>query len=353
VLKIAKGIPVKNLNKKNKSMTLAAAAFAISVLGSSVAMAQEACVSTGDNSGIHVEPLLAGQTIDAGSVSAEVVGSDLVVTFSTSNGWELVEAHLWAGADLTDMPQTRKGNPKIGNFPYNSGDITGATEQSFAIPLAVLGYSCPSPNEDFYLAAHASLRKPDGSGGFQTETGWADGDLFVQRGSWATFSTITLSCDCDNGGGGGDPGSCETAFAFGGSGSACFLDIDEDGDGRGDFNRWGWTTGPLSAGSYEYPIYAGAGQCDISKGTHSGTLQVSYDGLKAVVTFEMFESFSMNEIHLYVGSEILARDVNNEFTVAPGQYPEVVDGLDGSTLYTVEVDISGPIYVVAHSVVCF
>lgn len=67
----------------------------------------------------------------------------------------------------------------------------------------------------------------------------------------------------------------ETAFAYGGEQLAtCFLDLDFNSDSKSDFNRWGWTNGPLAAGSYSFDIYAGAGQCDLTKGTLVGTLNV-------------------------------------------------------------------------------
>ena len=82
--------------------------------------------------------LYAGQTIDSGTVCISVDNTTdtagecgqegalgtVNVEYTTSNGWELVEAHLAVGDDLSDIPTTRKGNPKIGNFPYHSGDIT-------------------------------------------------------------------------------------------------------------------------------------------------------------------------------------------------------------------------------------
>ena len=93
------------------------------------------CVKTADGSGIQCQDLLAGQTILSGSVCVEVVGDDLVVSFATAEDWEIQETHVWVGSTLSDMPQTRKGNPKIGNFPYASGDITGAAGWSVSIPL--------------------------------------------------------------------------------------------------------------------------------------------------------------------------------------------------------------------------
>ena len=320
------------------------------VFGSAVSSYAE-CVATVDGSGIQTQTLLAGQTINAGTVSLQVVGNNLEITYATIDGWELTETHLWIGSDLANMPQTRAGNPKIGNFPYNSGNIAGSTSYTVTIPLALLNFSCPSEDTNFYVAAHSALRKADGSGGYRTETGWADGDRFVQRGSWATFFAVTLSCDC--GGGNGPEATCETAFAYGGNVANDFLAMDLDLDGRDDFNRWGWSNGPLSAGGYSFDIYAGAGQSDITKGTLVGTLTVIYDGSTAQVIYDLDSGFTMDEAHVYVGSEILARNVRGEFTVAPGQYPVVHDKLNGASSHIVTVEgLSGPIFVVAHAVVC-
>lgn len=299
--------------------------------------------------------LLAGQYIDAGNVTVDVVDNDLVVTYTTENDYYLLETHLWVGEDLADMPQTRKGNPKIGNFPYNSGDISGATSYTVTRPLSEFGLDmsmdvCDPVN--LYIAAHAVVGLSDGNGGYtDTETGWADGDNFVSRGSWATFFTLTLTCEA----GDDDPPvvvDCETAFAYDGTGAGSFLLIDEDGDGTFDFNRWGWTIGPLTAGNYTYDIYAGAGQSDITKGTLVGELTVDYDGSNYTVTFSTFSGFSMDENHLYVGNEILPRDVNGELTVAPGQYPTIHDDLNSASFDSYFGSASGDIYVVAHAVVC-
>ena len=57
---------------------------------------------------------------------------------------------------------------------------------------------------------------------------------------------------------------CETAFAYNEETATCFLDLEEI-----NTNRWGWTNGPFSESehSYQFLIYSGAAQCDISKGT--------------------------------------------------------------------------------------
>ena len=169
----------KNLVSKNFgriSFVTLMVVSALMVFGGQSAYA-EAIVATDNNSGVQCKILFADHTIDAGRVCAEVVGDNLEITFSTSGAWKLEEAHLWIGGNLGDIPQTRQGNPKIGNFPYKSGDITGATNHTFQVPLNNLGiYSDVNKgNSDFYVAAHAALRKIDSIGNvIQTESGWAE-----------------------------------------------------------------------------------------------------------------------------------------------------------------------------------
>ena len=56
---------------------------------------------------------------------------------------------------------------------------------------------CPDgANDVIYAMAHAAVRKPDGSGGFQTETGWGDGTRVLEKGTWATRTEIMLEVAC-------------------------------------------------------------------------------------------------------------------------------------------------------------
>jgi hypothetical protein len=253
------------------------------------------------------------------------------------------------------MPQTPNGSPKIGNFPYHSGDITGSTSFSFRIPLSDFGLTGDETSCDpitLYIAAHAVvLRDSDGDGDYdESETAWGDGDPFVERGTWAMYFSGELTCSGDDPPGGGD---CETAFAYGDSQATCFLDIDQDGDGSGDFNRWGWTGGPLAPGTYVWDVYAGAGQCDLNKGTVVGTLTVDYDGSVATASFQMNPPYTMSDAHLYIGNELLPTDVNGNYTVAPGQNPQVFDFTDAPTSHSFDdVSVSGDAFVVAHTTVC-
>lgn len=126
------------------------------------------------------------------------------------------------------------------------------------------------------------------------------------------------------------------------------------------FNRWGWTNGKLSdpSGALTYDIYAGAGQCDLNKGTRVGELIVNYSNGTLTVTYKMTETgftgnlYTLSETHLYAGSDPYAANKGSgKFTVAPGQYGNTETHND-ATEYTYEMDdLSGDIYFIAHAVV--
>jgi len=85
-------------------------------------------------------------------------------------------------------------------------------------------------------------------------------------------------------------------------------------------------------------------------------LHVDYSNGVATVTFTNNTPYTLDETHVYVGNEILPRDVNGNYTVAPGQYGSVHDGSDLAENATGDVHVitglSGAVYVVAHSVTC-
>ena len=310
--------------------------------------------------------LYAGQTIDVGTVCTTYEGDALTVTYTTTGEWYIDQTHLWVGPGIDgSMPQNNKGNPKIGLFPYGVeyGTTCGEQTWSYTIDAFTANFlvtdalptcaACADAGAQFTVdvAAHAAVYKCVGGEVVQTETGWSDGENMVERGSWATQSDFCLNCACEGDqGDNDDEGSCETSFAYGGT---CFLDVDADGDGEGDFNRWGWYV-PVSEGTQTFDVYAAAGQCDINKGTLVGTLTVVLEGGTATMTQTAAEGFTFSEMQFYAGSEILPRDGNGLFTVAPGQYPSVVEF--GETSVTTYTDVQSPpggvSYVVVHGVAC-
>lgn len=282
-----------------------------------------------------VKTLLAGQTIDAGTVTVANDVDQLCVTYQTEDGWMLAETHLHIAWTLADIPQNKKGNPQPGHFAYGESYDPLAPSDEFCFNLAEL-LGGLVPGDTIYIAASASLVKLDDAGNtVQQEGAWAEGTDFP-GGNWAMYFTYEIQeCQSQS-----SELQCETAFAYGGGLATCFLDL--------GFSRWGWSNGPLGEGTYTFDIWAAAGQCDTSKGVLVGTLTVEYYSGTAAVTYTMYEGFTLDETHLYVGNEILPRDVKGNYTVAPGQYP-YKDG--ASATYTVE-GLSGDIYVVAHAVVC-
>ena len=280
--------------------------------------------------------LLAGQTINAGSVCMTVSGQDLVATYNTTNGWQLNEVHLWVGDSLSTMPQTKNGNPQIGLFPYTAQNLNGATSYTFNIPLSSLG-SGDLCDHTFLAAAHASVQKPNGSGGFESQTGWGAGSQLNQRGSWAMYYSYTVLCTTPP-----PPTTtsltCETGYALG---STTFVNLGLTRD------RWGWQSGPLAPGSYTQPIYAGAAQNDTSKGKLVGQALITYDGSVVKVNYTMQAGYVLDATHVYAGTSSVS-------TISPGQYGNTHDPLSNvsSDSFSIGGFSGEPVYVVVHGVVC-
>jgi hypothetical protein len=327
-------------------------------MGAVPAQAEHAVLSvTSGENGCY--DLLAGQTIDAGDVcfAVDETYENLTVTYNTADDWELTEAHLWLGDVLDAYPATKKGNPKIGNFPYNSGDITGLTTYSFTVPLGSvqehfdlnnLDDYCPDgATGTIYAMAHAAVRRVDGNGNVvQTETGWSAGERVVEKGSWATRTEIQLEVTCENGPPPPSGRGQETAIMFGSIGFDELLDNCTNNQGVSPDNvsdsRWGWQDGPLMEGQYMNPIYAGAGQSDITKGTHVGDVIIDVMSGMVLVQINLYLDYENNpyvveDTHVYVGTEpVCSANFCNAWT-------------SGSTSLTaVEIDTSSGVYVGVH-----
>ena len=335
---------ISNIKTFPRLLAALAAVAAISLTGVT-ARANHAVLSvTSGFDGNGCYNLYAGQTIDAGDVCFAVDGSTLNVTYKTYGGWQLTEAHLWVGDVQDGYPHAKNGNPKIGNFPYNSGSITGATSYSFSVPLGSvqsffdldnLDASCGKSGTTYGMA-HAALRKVDGGGNvIQTETGWSEGEGAVQKGSWATRSVITLSVTCNTPPPPPPTLGQETAIMLGN----IVLNNDTDGicDGEISANRWGWQAGPLAVGSYQREIYAAAGNNVLSNGTKVGYVDIVVSDAPApgnvTVTPVLYEGFAAEETHIYIGST----------PVCSGAF-----GKDWRSLASTDIDTSNGVYVGVH-----
>jgi hypothetical protein len=139
----------------------------------------------GITSSAEVVTLLADQTIEVGTLTVEVVGGNLEVTYTITNPeWQLGETHLYVG---TSIPT--KSAP--GRFPYGPG---GAV---YTIALTDFGGVFP-----LYIAAQAEIGKVDPvtgdpvldpNTGLQIEeTAWADGIQIRSGKNWAMYFEFEL-----------------------------------------------------------------------------------------------------------------------------------------------------------------
>lgn len=134
--------------------------------------------------------LVAGQNYLIGTVS---VGNDadyIYVTYEVIGGWELLETHLAAALSLgttypsDGLPQTKKGDPILGKFPWKANHNPAVTTYTYQISLADEGFYV---GQYLYIAAHAVVALDDWE-----ETAWADGSCgnFLAQfpgKSWATY----------------------------------------------------------------------------------------------------------------------------------------------------------------------
>lgn len=305
--------------------------------------------------GGHCVDLLAGQTILAGSVCTEVVQDTVKITYTATGGWTLQGTHLWVDTTFATLPRNRAGNPQLGLFPYGNTLPAGTTVSTVAIPLSRFGLTAGMEvcaPVTINLVAHAVVSRPKADGSLQTETAYGAGTRLVERGNWATWFSRVLECIKDP-----PPPPVvnlidETAFAMKESSlSTCFI-----GSPLLTTQRWGWSNGPLAEGTYRFDIWAGAGQCDLTKGTKVGTLEFVYAAGTARVSFAMHPGFAMSATHLYVGSQPLPYTIDRRtgalaYTVAPGQYGNQHALTAASSDSYVLTGLSGSVYMVAHAVV--
>lgn len=154
------------------------------------------------------------------------------------------------------------------------------------------------------------------------------GDILIKSATNCFPFVLNFTPNCDE-----PPAEThsETAYAYGGDAATCFSAY--------GFSRWGWTNGSYPEGDYTLDLYAGAGQCDITKGTLVGTVTMSYHSGTAVVTYNLVAPYTLGNTHLYVGNNPLYPKA-----VAPGQSPYT----GGGASYTIN-GLTGNVYIIAHA----
>lgn len=126
-----------------------------------------------------VVTLIAGQSINAGTVTVSNDADYVYVTYSTANGYHLTQTHLYVG-DCALIPVTNAGNPIPGQFPY-SGTHNNADSYTYQVPLSAFGTgTCGC------IAAHAVVVKLNAAGQvIDTQTGWGNGTrINPNGGNW-------------------------------------------------------------------------------------------------------------------------------------------------------------------------
>lgn len=140
-------------------------------------------VITGRTSGGECIPtevmLVAGQTMDAGTVTVSNDENFIYVTYTTTNGWVLTQTHLYVG-DCALIPVNNPGNPIPGQFPY-AGAHNNVTTYTYQVPISAIpleGCGC--------IAAHAVVKKYNSSNQvIDTQTGWGNGvRINLTGGNW-------------------------------------------------------------------------------------------------------------------------------------------------------------------------
>ena len=125
-------------------------------------------------------PLYAGQDIPVGTVYVWNDGTNLTITYDTTDSdWVMTETHLAVVDKFDDFPMTKKGNPIPGQFPYQccydetegewlfvkkpdtlagTCDADGKEDAT----MTAITYTIPldwGPNTQLYIAAHAVVQK--------------------------------------------------------------------------------------------------------------------------------------------------------------------------------------------------
>ncbi len=135
----------------------------------------------------HTVNLIAGQHHEIGTVTIDIEGDNLIVTYTTNGDWVLDATHLHiTNCEEDGFPTTGANNPKIGHFDYTSVHEDETTQVTYTIDIGeITGALC--------FAAHAEVDGPS------EETAWAEGEDFGGN-SWAMYFEADLT-DCDDDGG--------------------------------------------------------------------------------------------------------------------------------------------------------
>ena len=150
--------------------------------------------------------------VDVGEVEVEIVGLNLVVTFTTTDDWEITATHLGVKTvEYDGINMKPNGNVSPGKFTAGAGktgvEHDSLTTYTYNIPLIPLfpDSGLPVGPFDVDVAAHADVRFWENAGldgisdndddVYREETAWGEGDQFAPDRNWAMYIEIQLELE--------------------------------------------------------------------------------------------------------------------------------------------------------------
>lgn len=123
-----------------------------------------------------------------------------------------------------------------------------------------------------------------------------------------------------------------------------------------NLGNWGWSIGKFKDGigsSFDYPIFAAAGQCT-NFGSFVGFLRVGYyPPSELIVTYEMCGAAMLTEAYLWVGDDYLplANGGPDRYTAARGQFPFSSNTIENNSITFSVGTLPPEFYIAAAAVV--
>ena len=319
---------------------------------------------------IESTTLYAGQDIEVGLVHISNSSDKIFITYDlTHTTWSLQETHLYIGSEQ-EIPYTKSGNPKIGNFPYHAEQSeTRKKEFTYAIPTGEL-------EDCMVIIAHAVVQRDDHSDQEETAFAFESGNEFPGS-RWGWYMDYCLQ-ECEdvienedeenpdnqdyttNDSSNVSDLDCLESYAFHSvnqSDANCFL--------SSGFEQWGWTNqvfynpqmNYVTGYVLDFPLLASAYQCDIRNSLEVGYIRVRVTGgdgrFTADVDVHITDStYDLRAFDMYVGTDKYPLDNSLNQTVLPEFY-NYHETLSGTRILTLS-DIPWPsnAYFIGRSELC-
>ena len=148
--------------------------------------------------------------VDVGEVDVSIAGDNLVVTFTTTDSWEMTATHLGVRSGEYDGIMVKKnGNVSPGKFTaedLKTGLEHDPSVETYTYHIALISLfpdsGLPVGPFDVDVAAHADVRLWEDVGEdliegteddvYREETAWGEGTEFAPDRNWAMYFTYTV-----------------------------------------------------------------------------------------------------------------------------------------------------------------